>query len=203
MTVLKGAVIPSPYYHIPTPFLYGSRSSVPGTTSLCSSRINNCPQLFKDVFTKEFKSLGLQVVENINEAQVVMKGKILRFESGSSWISGLTGSGRVHIELKFFDQNGKLVMYPSGYPMKYDFDSLDILVPPIDKLVSSLRKRKKMGLPSNPFTFGFDEMLKQESLSQEEKHIHFIIYGMLERFSKKSNLPFAFTEMSKQVSSQP
>ena len=28
----------------------------------------NCPQLFKNVFTKEFQALGLQVVENANEA---------------------------------------------------------------------------------------------------------------------------------------
>ena len=41
----------------------------------------NCPQLFKDVFTKEFQALGLQVVENINEAQVIMRGRVLLFES--------------------------------------------------------------------------------------------------------------------------
>jgi len=36
----------------------------------------NCPQLFKNVFTKEFQALGLQVVENMSETQVIMRGTI-------------------------------------------------------------------------------------------------------------------------------
>jgi hypothetical protein len=59
----------------------------------------NCPQLFKNVFTKEFQALGLQVVENANEAQVIMKGKILRFESL-----------RLNLSLEFVDQNGNLLL---------------------------------------------------------------------------------------------
>jgi hypothetical protein len=62
------------------------------TPSFCGTF--KCPQLFEDAFTKNFQTLGLQVVKNINEAQAVMKGKILRFEFGWNLTYGLTGSSR-------------------------------------------------------------------------------------------------------------
>jgi hypothetical protein len=85
----------------------------------------NCPQLFKNVFTKEFQALGLQVVENANEAQVIVKGKILRFDSLTTRAVNLDYKfkgkkhkinkppsihGNMTLSLEFVDQNGNLLL---------------------------------------------------------------------------------------------
>ena len=83
----------------------------------------NCPQLFKDVFTKEFQALGFQVVENINEAQVIMKGNILLFESMPRPYLGPSGeqvtSGSVDLSLAFVDRNGNLLLQENLDAIKY------------------------------------------------------------------------------------
>ena len=64
----------------------------------------NCPQLFKDAFTKEFQALGLQVVENMNAAQIIMNGTILRFDDDKPFASQIW-TGAVQVKLEFLDQS--------------------------------------------------------------------------------------------------
>ena len=91
----------------------------------------NCPQLFKNVFTKEFQALGLQVVENANEAQVIMKGKIDTFSysrekppfpHGKSYVNS-----RVLVSLVFVDQSGNVLFQTKLSASATDQNSLNLV----------------------------------------------------------------------------
>ena len=99
--LLRGAFLPFiSRLIIPKDIIPVNRKNIHPRPPICGTVGGiNCPQLFKNVFTKEFQALGLQVVENVNEAQVIMKGKILRFESL-----------RLNLSLEFVDQNGNLLL---------------------------------------------------------------------------------------------
>ena len=80
------------------------------------------PQWFKDVFTKEFQALGLQVVENTNEAQVIMRGRVLLFESMPRPYRGPSGqvtSASVDLRLEFVDRNVNLLLHEKLDAIKY------------------------------------------------------------------------------------
>ena len=77
---------------------------------LVAQIVRNCLKMY---FTKEFQALGLQVVENVSEAQAIMKGKILRFASMPRTYRGPVRqviSASVDLSLEFVDQNGNLLL---------------------------------------------------------------------------------------------
>ena len=84
----------------------------------------NCPQLFKNVFTKEFQALGLQVVENANEAQVIMKGKIDTFSYSreKSYVNS-----RVLVSLVFVDQSRNVLFQTKSLASATDQNSLNLV----------------------------------------------------------------------------
>ena len=120
---------------VPKPYVpkYSSYNRRPRPVQYCGPLyvFVNCPQLFKNVFTKEFQALGLQVVENANEAQVIMKGKIDTFSysrekppfpHGKSYVNS-----RVLVSLVFVDQSGNVLFQTKLSASATDQNSLNLV----------------------------------------------------------------------------
>ena len=80
--------------------------------------------MFKNVFTKEFQALGLQVVENVNEAQVIMKGEIDTFSYSreKSYVNS-----RVLVSLVFVDQSRNVLFQTKLFASATDQNSLNLV----------------------------------------------------------------------------
>ena len=172
----------------------------------------NCPQLFKNVFTKEFQALGLQVVENANEAQVIMKGKIDTFSysrekppfpHGKSYVNS-----RVLVSLVFVDQSGNVLFQTKLSASATDQNSLNLV-----KAVSGLntqgdKKATRINKLIHALLSQVHDVYDFTSDTSDEIHIFHNRRIRLKgkdsfKYSVKNFFLKRFAEKPKQASSQP
>ncbi len=131
----------------------------------------NCPQLFKDAFSKGFQVLGLQVTENINAAQIILNGKILRFDDDKPFV-GQVWSGTAEVSLKFLDQKRNLLLETNLSATNTKPNSMNIggrRVEQINSLIPKLLSQL-YAYPDDPSSFSnmFVKVLSQVSDQQTE-----------------------------------
>jgi len=176
----------------------------------------NCPQLFKNVFTKEFQALGLQVVENANEAQVIMKGKIDTFSysrekppfpHGKSYVNS-----RVLVSLVFVDQSGNVLFQTKLSASATDQNSLNLV-----KAVSGLntqgdKKATRINKLIHALLSQVHDVYDFTSDTSDEIHIfHNRRINPIKVYQGKDSFKYSiknfflkrFAEKPKQASSQP